>query len=317
MKKLFFVKIESPGYSAIGMVDSWKALGFNVIEFDWQAYRFSNGIIATRNKIVDTVLLEKPDLVFLHIQNSEILDTEAAIVMTSVCPTVNYTFDVRENIDWYKKLAPFLTHTFFACQEDVDECINEDIENVSLLLSSDNYDWYKKLPLPYEPGHPEIVFIGSNFTNTNTKFPLAKERQDMIQFLYEKFGDKFCAYGMGQRGGVVNQQQAISIYNRANIAVSQNLFSKTLYTSDRLWRIMGCGTFCLTKRFDGIKSLYKKEIHLDWWDSFDELKTLIEFYLSDDAEREAVASMGSLYVRENHDWKSRFKKILEVSGIIL
>lgn len=317
MKKILFVKIESPGYSSQGMVDGWKELGFEVIEFNWQEWRFNWGIPSTRQKMIDLALENKPDLIFLHIQNKEILDVETAQTLRSISPTINFTFDVRDSIEWYKKVAPYITHTFFACQNDVDECFNDDIENVSLLQSSDNFSWYKKLPLPYEPGHPEIVFIGNNFLNTNTKFPFAKERQDMVQFLYENFPGRFEAYGRDQKGGEVNHQKAISIYNRAKIGISQNLFSKTLYTSDRLWRIMGCGTFCLTKRFDGIKSLFKKEIHLDWFDSFDEMKSLIDFYLSDDMERSSVAAMGSILVRESHRWRDRWKKCLEVSGIIL
>lgn len=312
MKKVFFVSIDSPGYSPAGIVDGWRELGFEVVEFNWQQYRFSNGIPATRKKMIDLALGHKPDLIFLHIQQKDLLDIETAQTLRSIAPTVNYTFDVRESAGWLKIVAPYITHTFFACVEDVNECLNDDIENVSVLLSSDNYSWYKKLPLPQEPGHPEIVFIGNNYEHSNKQFPLAGERQRMIEFLYEQFPGKFQAYGVGQVNGAVTQQQAISIYNRAKIGISQNLFSRTLYTSDRLWRIIGCGTFCLTKRFDGIRSLFKKEIHLDWYDTLDELKNLIDYYLSDNEERRAVASMGSLYVRENHRWQDRFKIILEV-----
>lgn len=315
MKKVLFVKIESPGYSAQGMVDGWKQLGFEVVEFSWQDYRFNWGIPSTRQKMIDLALENKPDVIFLHIQNKEILDIETAQILRSIAFTINYSFDTRDDISWFKKVGPFITHTFLASQDDVDECFNDDIENVSLLQSSCDYSWYKKLSLPYEPGHPEIVFIGNNYEHSNKNFPLAADRQRMIEFLYENFPGRFQAYGIGQKNGTVNPQQEINIYNRAKIAVSQNLFSKTLYSSDRLWRIMGCGTFCLTKRFDGIRSIFQKEVEIDWWDNFGELKSLIDFYLSDDIERNMVADLGCALVREKHTWEKIFLKVLEVSGI--
>ena len=74
---------------------------------------------------------------------------------------------------------------------------------------------------------------------------------------------------------------------------------------------MACGTFALHQYYDGISKDYFKELHCDWWNSFDELKSLIDYYLSNDKERSEIASYGSKLVRETNNWESRFKKITQ------
>lgn len=312
MKRVLFVCIDSPGYNSDGMAAAFKEVGFRtVIRFNWQQHRFNFGILGVRQKMIELAIENAPDLIFLHIQNREILDEETAKELQSIAPTVNYTFDVRENIDWYKKVAPYIAHTFFACDDDVWSCKIDDINNVSCIQSSCDYSWYRKLPLPKKQT-PEVVFIGNNYENTRQNFEGAAERQRMIEFLYDNLGDRFAAYGLGQKNGMVNPQQEINIYNQSRIAICQNLMYRISYVSDRIWRIMGTGCFCLTKKFEGIENIFQKEVHLDWWKTFNELESLIEFYLFEEKEREAIAQIGTNYVRENHTWAHRWKKVLEV-----
>jgi len=319
MKNCLFVSIQSPGYNSEGIGNGLKYFFEEVICFDWQAWRFSNGIISTRNKIVDLAIENKTDLIFLHIQRGDILDNEAAIVLNSVAPTVNYTFDVRGNITWYKNIAPFITHTFFACQEDVNECISERINNISLLQSSCNYEWYKRwrtAPLILNPPpHPEIVFIGNNYEGAINEFPLSGERQRMIEFLYDSFGDKFAAYGLGQKEGMVNPQQEINILNRAKIVVCQNNFSRNQYQSDRVWRSLGCGTFTLLKSEAGVGEIFQIENDCDVWHDFADLKIKIEYYLENEKERKDIAASGNLWATSTQRWQDRVKNILEVIGV--
>lgn len=309
--KVLFALINADSYQSEGMVEGFENNGYDVIKFDWQRVRFSLGTDRMREMIIDLADLEKPDLIFLHIQNPDALDEYTIRTLQNTAPTVQYTFDVRrkEKIQWMYDYAKFVTHTFFACQEDVDNCIEQGINNVSHLHSSADFNIYKPLPL-FDTETPEIIFIGANYVGTNLEFDLAEERQDMVRFLEQEYEDRFGAYGLGQRNKMVNPQQEVKLYNTCQIAICQNNFSYTDYSSDRIWRAMGSGTFVLSKYFKGIEKIFEKEVHLDTWENFDELKQLIDFYLNDEKERSVIAKSGSLLVRENHTWTERIKEML-------
>ncbi len=312
MKKVLIVGIDSPGYNSEGLQNGFRQNGHEPIFFNWQNERFNNGVPAVRSKAIELAEKNKPDLIFLHVQTKEILDVETVVMLQSIAPTVSYTFDVRDDISHYKELAPHMAHTFFACQDDVESCHSDGINNCSLLMSAANYEWHK--PLPIEKSGSEIVFIANNFKGTNQKFPKAEARQEMIKFLYDVYGDNFCAYGIGQPKGMISQQEEIKVYNEAKICITQNLFDRKFYTSDRLFRAMGCGIFVLSEYFEGVEKLFKKEFHLDWWNDFGELRALIDFYLKETGERVVIADAGHAEVVENHCWERRFKILLEVIG---
>lgn len=319
MKKVLFIAIDSPGYCSDGMAAAFNDVGFDeVIKFDWQKWRFQHGIESLRQKLISLAKENKPDLIFLHIQNREILDVDTAKELQSVAQTVNYTFDVRDSCGWYADIATHISLTVFACDDDVWECKSKGIDNVVCLQSSANFDWYKrlhpkrKLSFAEKRSAPEIVFLGNNYENTNLKFEGAIERQRMVEFLYDTFGERFGAYGLGQKNKLTNAQEEINIYNNCKIAICQNLMYRTNFHSDRIWRAMGSGVFVLTKKVEGIENIFKKNVHLDWWRTFEELESLIEFWLYEEEEREAIATVGMNFVRENYRWQDCFKKFLDI-----
>lgn len=309
-QKVLHVAIDSPQYSSAGINKGFENNDYEVIQFNWQSERFSNGLEGMRRKLLFMAEVNMPDLFFLHIQNPDILDIETVKKLQQIAPVVNYTFDVRipEKSQWLYDLSPLITLTCFGCQEDVDYCRSIGVNNVCLIQSSCDMDIYRKLPLKKE--RKGIVFIGNNHVNTNLEFTLAQERVDMVNFLEEQYPNDFKVHGMNwKQSQYINPQEEINLYNRSEIAISHNNFDRQGYSSDRIWRIISTGTFCLTKYFKGIENIFQKEIHLDWWNNFDELKTLIDFYLNDKEERQAIAEMGMNFVLENENWSKRIALI--------
>jgi hypothetical protein len=312
MQKVLFAKIEAPTYNSDAIVRAWEENGFEVIHFNWQYERFNLGTGGMRYKLLNLAKETNPDVIFLHVQNSEALDLPTIIELQQIGKVIQYTFDVRtpERTEWMYNYARYIHYSFFACQEDVKECMNRGTTNVGFLASSADYNLYKKYSIPQN--QPEIVFIGNNYVTSNLEFDCAEERQQMIEFLEKEYPTKFRAYGLGQKHRMVNPQEEAMLYNTCKIAISQNNFDRTWYTSDRLWRIMGSGALCLSKHFYGIEKTFKKEIDLDWWKSLDELKQLIDFYLSDDAERNTIADCGYEYVRKYETWTKRIETVKSV-----
>ena len=315
MKSVLNVALIAPGgYNDNSLMQAFLDNGFtDYRSFDWQLSRFTNGLEGMRQKLVYEVEAYRPELVFLHVQSAEIIDEETAKRLSAVSFTVLYTFDVRatQKTEWLYQLAPHLGLVAVACNEDVFEMRNRGIRNAMVLHSSCDMDVYKKYPAIKSPN--KISFVGSNYVNTNLDFPLSQERADMVSFLEKEYPDNFKAYGIGWEGGrLTNPQEEVNIYNTSAIAINHNNFDREDYTSDRLWRIMACGTFCLTKYFKGIELIFENGVHLSWWENFEQLKWQINYYLDNPIERERIASFGSSYVRGFHSWSDRVKTLMAV-----
>lgn len=312
MKSVLHIAINANGiYSSKGMEKGFKKAGFTDYEWlDYQAIRLSEGTDGLLQRMIAKAHICKSELIFVHIQNNDILNKETVEKLSKIGFTVLYNFDCRnkEESKWMYDLASYFGLVFFSNQEDVDNCKGLDIKNTAVLQSSCDIDLYKKTGASLDK-YPDVVFVGNNYVGTNLNFELAHERQEMIDFLGLEFDNKFGAYGRGQFNPMINQDEEILCYNSAKIAISQNNFNKELYTSDRIWKIMSCGTFCLAHHFDGIEKIFERGVHLDWFTTLDELKEKIEYYLENSQEREAIAKIGMNFVRENHAWSNRFEEM--------
>ena len=308
-KSVLHIRIDSPGFNSNAIAKGFIENGFEYYPFSWQQFRFSEGLENLRKAVIAKAAALKPSLIFCHIQNHEAFDFQTWIELSKHGFVVNYTFDVRyaSEVNWMYEVAPHIGHTFFACSEDVRNCNVVGITNVSCIHSSCDMELYKTLDKMLYAF--DIVFCGNRYDNTNLNFPLAEERQQMISFLEQHYGNSFMSYGLGQKGGLIQPEAEANVYNFSRIAINQNNFCLHDYTSDRIWRIMSSGCFCLTKYFPGIEKIFKKEVHLDWWNDLDELKILLDFYIQNNAERYVVSRVGMNYVRENHSWANRITEI--------
>lgn len=309
---VFHIRIDSaPGYNSNAIEKAWLDHGYKYFGFKWQEYRFNHGLENLRKRVVELAEMIQPTIIFAHVQNGEVFDQEVWKKLSQISYTINYTFDVRDvdRIRWMVDIAQIIGHTFFADTKSVDYCQSLNIKNVSHCHSSCDMDVFKsnnKSIYAYD-----IVFCGNNYVGTNLNFPLAEERQRMIEFLYENYGNSFMAFGLGQKGGLIQPEAEANVYNYSKIAISQNNFDLPGYTSDRLWRIMSCGTFCLAKHYDGVENDFNG--NLVTWQSFSDLKSKIDRYiLNSGREREILADKGSRHVRSNHSWHQRVKQMIDV-----
>lgn len=310
------VGIEAPAiYSSKPIVKAWEENGYQVEFMDWQLIKLNESVEGMWDRVMAKVMMVSPDIIFLHIQNKDaILDTWVQ-ALQDTAPVVNYVFDVRdkEKSIWLYNLCKHVSLNCLASQEDVNECKAMGYNNAIVVQSSADYDFYKsKLKkTDLQKPVPEIIFIGMNHQNTNAGFPLAAERQEMCAFLKSQYGDMFESFGMNQENShYIHHSEELHLYQNSKIVIGHNNFKREGYSSDRMFRAMGSGAFYLSSYFPGIENMFQREVHLDWWEDFGQLKSLIDFYLSEDAEREAIAEIGSNFVRENHRWADRIKLIL-------
>jgi hypothetical protein len=313
MKSVLHVALIAPnGYTNLPFMDAFLNNGFDTYHcFDYQLETFEYGREVMRQRLLQMAKATRPDLIFMHVQNSETLDVDTVKELSSFGFTVFYTFDARtkEQTEWLYNMAPHVGLICFSSKDDVEEAKVRWHTNTMVLQSSCDMDFYK----PHLRHPSGIIFIGGNYQHTNLNFPLADERVEMVERMKKRFGDDFNAYGIGWPGSkLIGPKEELELYYKSAIAISHNNFDRELYTSDRLWRIMASGTFCLTKYFLGIENLFQRGIHLDWWHDFDELEMLADHYLKNDDLRESIAWSGSLHVRSEHRWTHRIKEMMNM-----
>ena len=311
MKSVLHVKIEAPTYSSQGMERSFKELFDDYDGFDWQRVRFNEGFPGLQQRIIAKAMMCQPELIFLHLQTPESIDADTAIELSKIGYVVNYTFDVRQDISWYKEIAPHIGLTLFGDYESIEECKREGINNVDYLQSSCDFDWYRPLNMRKKENTGEIVFLGGNYAMSNMNYPSAQERIDLVEFLQKEFPDKFRVYGMGWEGTkMVHAQDEIKIYNQAKIAITHNNFQRKGYTSDRLFRAIGCGAMTISQHYEGIEQEFNENILI--WRNFAELKKLINFHLDNEDLREIRAANNQRLIRNTCNWTVRLQQMLKL-----
>jgi len=340
-----FVGMFNASFDSTFMVKGFEENGYRVEVMDWQKIKYQateelNKVVVVGdvdiddegaefeekkekvdgNAVLQDVLLKKalkeqPDLIFLHIQSSTVLNTLIVDQLQRIGETVIYNFDcrVKEEMGWLYDLVPYVKLVCFSNLDDVMYCRARGHYNTMVLQSSADYEVYRPLEnksaIPKEFRH-DIVFIGNKSEGTNLNFPEEKARTEMVQFLEKEYGDKFKAWGMGWKfSRIVNRQEEVSIYNGCKIAITQNNFNRADYQSDRIYRAMGCGAFTLIQFFPNVNKHFNNEV-AGAWISHSMLKEQIDKYLSDDELRQKKAFLGSKFVRANHSWGYRVNQLI-------
>ena len=79
---------------------------------------------------------------------------------------------------------------------------------------------------------------------------------------------------------------------------------------------MATGAFALATYTPRLEQVFTRKVHLDWYNTYDELVELIHYWLQHDEEREQVARQGYEYVMNNHTTTHRARQVLEDVGLL-
>jgi hypothetical protein len=260
------------------------------------------------NGCLKIVALENWDILFLQVQTPDIINPERIKAIKENGTIIfNFTGDVRTPLpEWYKELAPHITSTIFTNMNDVKEMR-------SLGFNSDwmEYGFDPEIYCPEGPVKPvsPIVFMGNNYGVGY--FPLSKERIDTVDMLQAEFEKEFGVYGNGwvYADGNFNHSQTeeAAAYRGAKIAINLSHFEYEDYSSDRLLRILGTGTFCINRWFPGAENLpiisYKTK---------QELFELCEKYLAEDEQRKLIAHMGAAIAHSNFTFDHMVQNVIKL-----
>lgn len=313
MKTVLLIKIEAPGYSSVGLENAFKEHFQEVHSIDWQSINFNNhGEIWPE---INAKCLEvMPHLIFCQFQKEK-LKIDQWKKLAKYGYVINYTEDVREDTTWYEEVAPHIGLTIFTNIDDVEKLQAKGIMNVAYLPVSYNDVWYKQQQ-PTEKYYGDIIFLGQNYVGSNLNFPQAQQRQDMVKFMKETYGDKFQAYGLGQENQMLTYPHNVEALNNCKIAITHSNFKRKGYCSDRNLNALACGAITIQQEFEGAYDMFKDCPTLTLWSKFDELEMYCNYFLHAFEMRiKAIHDLKrdwAMYIKIHHTWKSRVRDIIEL-----
>lgn len=150
--------------------------------------------------------------------------------------------------------------------------------------------------------HPEIVFIGS---------VVYADRRRLINFLKETYGIKFKHYGVGGNKEI-RGKELNDVLASAKIVVGDSQPSD-YYWSNRVYEITGRGGFLIHPKVKGLEKEfeYHKEIVPYAWGNLEQLKEIIDYYLTHDREREQIRKAGFIKTKTHYTYDLRVKELLK------
>jgi len=156
----------------------------------------------------------------------------------------------------------------------------------------------------------DIGFFGGNYK----AFPESETRRKWISRL--ALSHKVLVHGPNWPKGlaqpVVYGEDFSKEASKCKILLGFNAFNDiNLYTSNRTFNSMACG-FYMSHTFKGCETLFRDKDHLRYFNSYEELKSLVDFYLARPEERKKIHLQGRKELEINHTYKARAESLKEL-----
>lgn len=233
-------------------------------------------------------------------------------------PTFTYHLDLMLDLGREKELEEIgmmnIQH-FFTVEKDFSDYLNTltQVKGHYLpagVISRDCFIADQDLKFPYD-----IVFTGSY--NYHHQWPY---RQKLLNWLRKTYRNKYHRWGHSANDGAspyVMGADLNKIYSSAKITIADTFctgFNKPYYFSNRVFEQTGKGAFVIHPYIKGLEECFElgKEIITYEYNNFDQLKKLIDFYISHPEERKAIRIAGHERTKCDHTFTNRLDTMLNV-----
>jgi hypothetical protein len=160
----------------------------------------------------------------------------------------------------------------------------------------------------------DVIFVGSKKYHAEWQY-----RTQLVDWLDKVYGNRFEHYG---NGGIesVRGLRLNKLYWSTKVVVGDTLclnFNYPDYWSDRIYETLGRGGFLIHPYIPGIEKEFvdKKHVVFYKYGNFEQLKELIEYYLTHEEEREEIRKAGHELVKNNYTYRHRWQHILRELGL--
>lgn len=113
-------------------------------------------------------------------------------------------------------------------------------------------------------------------------------------------------------GGVSSLKEMPMVFRESKININTTMRAIRTGLPQRIWDVLGSGGFLLTNYQSEIPETLEVGKHLVAYESVEEARGLIDYYLSHDEEREEIARLGYEYVKANHSVVHRVSEMIRI-----
>jgi hypothetical protein len=160
----------------------------------------------------------------------------------------------------------------------------------------------------------DVIFVGSKKYHPEWQY-----RTQLVDWLEKVYGNRFEHYG---NGGIesVRGLRLNKLYWSTKVVVGDTLclnFNYPDYWSDRIYETLGRGGFLIHPYVPGIEKEFVDRKHVVFYEygNFDQLKELVDYYLTHEEEREEIRKAGHELVKNNYTYRHRWQHILKELGL--
>src|SRR5690606_35994427 len=306
-----------------GVYDAFEQAGCELKVFDYMTkYVHTKNNRKIRTDFVTEVKNFQPDMLFLQIQHTSVIDANTISDAKRACPkvkVVNWTGDVRNNVPHtYRKIGTVSDYNLISSTGQLN-MFRQAMQNVDYLQIGYN----PKLYLPPETQRVtfknDALFIGHY--NTRKSYPGTEDRLRACKLLRARFDERFALYGFGwpkeiKTLGSINQRHVASEYQNSVCSISVSHYNEIdHYFSDRLLMCLASGRPCVVLAFPKWESYFTNMSDLVIVDSVNEIPDAVDMLKSNPELANFIGEQGAAKVLAEHTYYSRIKELLNMVGL--
>lgn len=291
-------------------------MGHDILYFDMTLMKY--GRETMNQRLLEVAKREKPDLMLTILHRDE-LDPSVIreISENSDTITLNWFCDDQWRFENYSRYwAPCFNWVVTTAPSALPKYAHLGYSNVIKSQWASN-PLYRKLDLPLKY---DVTFVGQPHSN----------RREIIQSLRDT-GINVHVWGNGWESGRISQEEMIRVFNQSRINLnltkastcSQGLQYARAHghrqnpeqIKGRSFEIPSCGGFQLSGSVEDLDEYYENGKEIVCYEDVDDLRKKIDYYLSNEDERAAIAQAGYQRTLREHTFAHRFANIFKRLGL--
>jgi hypothetical protein len=173
------------------------------------------------------------------------------------------------------------------------------------------YEFESYIAEPEEAMRAQMIFVGG----VRNYHPEWAYRRQLIDWLLANYNGRLKFYG-AEFGNYTMKHPLNQLMASAKINIGDSIcmgYNHENYWSNRVPETLGRGGFMIFPRIKGMEENYKDGEHIVYYDfgDFEQLRELIEYYLTHEKERQQIVYNAVRHVQKNHTFTHRWNEIFE------
>jgi len=272
--------------------------------------------------LLSSVFNEPPDLVIFMAQSPASERTLLKLKSMGIKTAYWFVEDFR-TLTYWNTIAGNVDY-FFTIQKDdfFTELKNIGANNFHYLPLACLPDFHKKITEINEEDRikygSDVSFAGAGYYNRKNVFA------QLIDFNFKIWGSDWhvglpLSLLIQDGGKRFTEEEAVKIYNysKININLHSSMWHWDInpngdFLNPRVYEILACGGFQLVDRRRYMEGLFEDGKDLVVFETVDDLRKKIKYYLANEEERSAIAAHGRETVLKNHTYERRIREMMNI-----